>query len=64
MYLVRCDRYGSFFSLKHAFDCKKDGLVVQWHNEVRDALEDFEILPYKEIIVTVVREAEWNSCSD
>ena len=39
-----CDECGSAFSLSHALDCYKGGLVTQRHDEVRDALGDFAAL--------------------
>ena len=44
-----CDRCGSAFSLSHALDCCKGGLVTQHHNEVRDALGDLVALAYKDV---------------
>ena len=37
----------SDFSLPHALDCHKGGLVSQHHNKVRDALGD---LAYRDVI--------------
>ena len=52
-----CDGCGSAFSLSHALDCLKGGLVTQHHNEVRDALGDMAALAYKDVIrEPVVRE--------
>ena len=39
-----CDGYGGDFSLTHALDCHKDGVVTQCHNEVRDVLGDLAAL--------------------
>uniref|UniRef100_A0A1X7U883 Uncharacterized protein n=1 Tax=Amphimedon queenslandica TaxID=400682 RepID=A0A1X7U883_AMPQE len=33
-----CDGSGSEFSVTHALDCRKGGLVTQRHNEVRDTI--------------------------
>ena len=41
---------GGDFSLTHALDCHKDGLVTQRHNEVRDALGDLAALGYREVV--------------
>ena len=35
-----CDGCGAPFDLVHALDCRKGGLVIQRHNEVRDAFGD------------------------
>ena len=46
---AHCDGCGATFSLEHALDCKKGGLVTQRHNEVRDALGDIASLAYREV---------------
>ena len=52
-----CDGCGSSFSLSHALDCRKGGLVMQCHNEVQDALGDLAALAYKDVIhKSVVRD--------
>ena len=54
-----CDGCGAPFDLVHALDCKKEGLVTQHHNEVRDALGDIAALAFKEVTrEPVVREAD------
>ena len=45
-----CDGCGGDFSLTHALDCHKGGLVTQHHNEVRDALGDLAALGYREVV--------------
>ena len=35
-----CDGCGADFTKQHGMDCKKGGLVIQRHNEVRDCLGD------------------------
>jgi len=45
-----CDGCGEYFSLTHALDCHKGGLVTQHHNEVRDALGDLAALGYSEVV--------------
>ena len=40
----------------HALDCRKGSLVIQRHNEIRNALGDLASIAYKE----VVRERELN----
>ena len=47
---ARCDRCGEDFSLAHALDRRKGGLVTQYHNEIRDALGDFAALGYREVV--------------
>ena len=52
-----CDGCGSQFSTGHALDCRKGGLVIQRHNEIRDALGDLASNAYKEVVrEPVVRE--------
>jgi len=45
-----CDGCGEDFSLTHALDCHKGGLVTQRHNEIRDALGDLAALGYSEVV--------------
>ena len=45
-----CDGCGGDFSLTHALDCRKGGLVTQRHNDVRDALGDLAALGYREVV--------------
>ena len=53
-----CDGCGSPFDLAHALSCKKGGLVIQQHNEVRDALGDLSALIWTQVTQEpVVREA-------
>ena len=52
-----CDGCGSQFSTGHALDCRKGGLVIQRHNEIRDALGDLTSIAYKDVVrEPVVRE--------
>ena len=47
----------SQFTTGHALDCKKGGLVIQRHNEIRDALGDLASIAYKEVLrEPVIRE--------
>ena len=39
-----CDGCGAPFSLDHALVCRKGGLIIQRHNEVRDAVGDLAAL--------------------
>jgi hypothetical protein len=42
-----CDGCGNLFTTSHALDCKKGGLVVQRHNEIRDLIFDLSSLVWK-----------------
>ena len=48
-----CDRCNSAFSILHALDCKKGGLVMAPHNELRDGVAD---LAGKAFTLTHVRD--------
>ena len=57
---VECNGCGSDFSLEHALDCRKGGLITQCHNEVRDALGEIAAMAFKEVIrEPIVREADY-----
>ena len=54
-----CDGCGAAFTLSHALDCRRGGLVVRRHNEIRDALGDLACLAYKDVIrEPVVRDGD------
>ena len=54
-----CDGCGAAFTLSHALDCRKGGLVVRRHNEICDALGDLACLAYKDVIrEPVVRDGD------
>jgi hypothetical protein len=54
-----CDGCGVSFSLSHALSCKKGGLIIQRHNEIRDAIGDLSALAWKEVVSEpVIRERE------
>ena len=56
------DGCGHGFDLNHALDCRKGGLVIQRHNEIRDAVGDLANLVWKDVHrEPVVREATENS---
>ena len=38
-------------SLEHALDCRKGGLIIQRHNEVRDSLGNVTALAYSDVIL-------------
>ena len=44
--LPKCDRCGALFTVGHALDCRKGGLVVQRHNEVRDTIYDLAVIAW------------------
>ena len=50
-----CDGCGALFTTSHSLDCKKGGLIIQRHNEIRDLLFDLVSLvwshPVKEPVV-------------
>jgi hypothetical protein len=46
-----CDGCGQKFTVHHALECKKGGLVISGHNEIRDELSD---LASKAIIPSAV----------
>ena len=53
-----CDGCTSQFSLSHALSCRKGGLVIQRHNEIRDAIGDLTSLVWSQVkCEPVVREA-------
>ena len=52
-----CDGCGCQFITGHALDCRKGGLVIQRHNEIRDAFGDLASIAYKEVLrEPVIRE--------
>lgn len=54
----KCDGCGGEVSLQHLLDCKRGGLVIQRHNEIRDSLGDLCALSFPAIVrEPVVREA-------
>ena len=55
----KCDGCGAPSSLDHFLTCRRGGLVVQRHNEIRDAIGDLLALVWGQIRrETVVIEAE------
>ena len=58
----RCDGCGTALTLQHALDCKKGGLVIQRHNEIRDCIGDIASQVWTHVIKEpVVREADANN---
>ena len=56
---ANCDGCNEQFTLIHALDCKRGGLVVQRHNEVRDALGDLASLVWNKLTrEPIVQEAD------
>ena len=54
-----CDGCKDSFTLCHALDCWKGGLVMQRHNEVRDVLGDIAAMVHTDVIrEPVVREPQ------
>ena len=53
-----CDGCGLPFTLEHALSCRKGGLVVARHNEIRDIIGDMASLVWSNVIrEPVIREA-------
>ena len=48
--LSDCDGCGSPFSLNHALICRKGSLIIQQHNEVRDAVGDLAALVWGRVV--------------
>ena len=55
-----CDGCGAVTSVAHALSCRKGGLVIRRHNEVRDALGELMAMAFGNCVVRepVVREAD------
>ena len=54
-----CEGCGSPFSLSHPVSCRKSGLVIQHHNEVRDVIRDLASLVWGQIkCEPVVKKAD------
>ena len=54
-----CDGCGGEFTLQHALDCRKGGLIIQRHNEVREALGDLASIAFRDVIrEPIVRDAD------
>ena len=45
-----CDGCGAAFTLSHALDCRRGGLVIRRHSEIRNALGDLACLAYKDVV--------------
>eukprot|EP00731_Ephydatia_muelleri_P007579 Em0003g1827a len=61
----RCDGGGAIMSLQHALDCKKGGLIIQRHDEIRDCIGDMAAQVWSPVIKEpVVREADVSTGDD
>ena len=49
-----CDECGAAFTLSHALDCRRGGMVIRCHNEICNALGDLACLAYKDVIRELV----------
>eukprot|EP00731_Ephydatia_muelleri_P009434 Em0005g20a len=55
---AKCDGCGADFTLQHALDCKKGGLVILRHNEIRDCIGDLASQVWPQVIKEcIVNEA-------
>ena len=45
-----CDGCGGEFTPQHALDCRKGRFIIQWHNEVRDALGELASIAFRDVI--------------
>ena len=53
-----CDGCGCQFSTGHALDCRKGGLVIERHNQIRDALGYLASIAYNEVVrEPIIRES-------
>ena len=53
-----CDGCSAPFSVQHALKCKRGGLIIQRHNEIRDAVGDLANLVWSQVQrEPVVRDA-------
>ena len=54
-----CDGCGGEFTPQHALDCRKGGLIIQRHNEVRDPLGDLVSIAFRDVIrEPIARDAD------
>ena len=59
-----CDGCGAEFTLSHALSCRKGGLVIRRHNEVRDSIGDLASLVWSKVWrEPIVRDADYQSGS-
>ena len=61
----RCDGGRAIMSLQHALDCKKGGLIIQRHDEIRDCIGDMAAQVWSPVTKEpVVREADVSTGDD
>ena len=58
-----CARCGASFSLCRTLNCRKGGLVTQYHNEICDALGDLLVTGYKEVLREPILQEDDGSTS-
>ena len=59
LWLLDITNHCEEFTLQHALDCRKGGLIVQRHNEVRDALGDLASIAFRDVIrEPIARDAD------
>ena len=46
----KCDGCGDLFTTSHALDCRKGGLVIQRHNEIRDLISDLSSIVWSQVV--------------
>ena len=49
-----CDGCGAIFTTSHAFDCRKGGLVIHCHHEIRDLISDLSSLVWTQTVKEAV----------
>ena len=55
---AKCDGCGAYFTLQHALDCKKRGLVILCHNEISDCIDNLASQVWPKVIKEpIVNEA-------
>jgi hypothetical protein len=56
---THCDGCGQDFTISHALSCKKGGLIIMRHNEIRDAVGDISSLVWPSVQrEPIVRDAD------
>ncbi len=58
-----CDGCGNPFTTSHALDCRRGGLVIQRHNEIRDLIFDLSSLVWSQVVKEpLIDENNVNDC--